>query len=185
MKSKLIKLSESHYIIVNDSEIKGGYYWNELDREIRQNNTINHPYHKKITHSTQPLERTQLIGGKYPLVSLSFDKIKRLSLADAEAVEYGYNLYEMAEKCVAFWFEDTEPSGENVVMYRRGFRECRELLKDRVFTIKDIDKAYEAGKLDAELSLSFDSPKSRYIQSLLPKKEWDIEISEDGKIKLI
>lgn len=27
------------------------------------------------------------------------------------------------------------------------------------------DKAYEAGKLDAELSLSFDNPKSRFLNS--------------------
>ncbi len=33
--------------------------------------------------------------------------------------------------------------------------------------IKDIvDKAYEAGKLDAKLSLTFDNPKARYLNSL-------------------
>lgn len=47
MKHKLIK-TENYLLVVDDSEIKEGYYWNELDKQVRQNNTINHPYHKKI-----------------------------------------------------------------------------------------------------------------------------------------
>lgn len=32
--------------------------------------------------------------------------------------------------------------------------------------IPEIEKAYDAGKLDKELSLSFDNPKGRYVSSL-------------------
>jgi hypothetical protein len=42
----------------------------------------------------------------------------------------------------------------------------RELLSQSTHLIPEISKAYDAGKLDRELSLSFDNPKSRYLNSL-------------------
>ena len=74
--NKLIKLSDTHYIIVNDSEIKDGekfaHYWykDELSNKIEDKTKIiistatkdtnskqnRKSYIGKITHSTQPLE---------------------------------------------------------------------------------------------------------------------------------
>lgn len=59
---KLIKLSDTHYIVVDDSEIKDCYYYNSLDKAIRFGNNLNHPYHHKIIHSTQPLEGVELLS---------------------------------------------------------------------------------------------------------------------------
>jgi len=42
----------------------------------------------------------------------------------------------------------------------------KEVLSQSTPLIPEIDKAYEAGKLDKELSLTFDYPKGRYIGSL-------------------
>jgi hypothetical protein len=42
----------------------------------------------------------------------------------------------------------------------------KQILSQSTPLIPEIDKAYEAGKLDHELSLSFDYPKSRYISNL-------------------
>ena len=50
---KLIKLSDTHYIVVDDSEIKDCYYYNSLDKAIRFGNNLNHPYHHKIIYSTE------------------------------------------------------------------------------------------------------------------------------------
>lgn len=41
-----------------------------------------------------------------------------------------------------------------------------QLLSQSIPLIPEIEKAYEAGKLDEELSLSFDNPKGRYISNL-------------------
>lgn len=41
-----------------------------------------------------------------------------------------------------------------------------ELLSQSTPLIPEISKAYDAGKLDKELSLSFDNPKGRYLNSL-------------------
>lgn len=68
---KLIKLSETHYIIVDDSEIKeGDWVYDNVDKEVFRVDSLNNisgivrsSYHttvldgcKKITHSTQQLE---------------------------------------------------------------------------------------------------------------------------------
>ena len=59
---KLIKLSNTHYIVIDDSKIKDCYYYNSLDKTIRFGNNLNHPYHHKIIHSTQPLEDVELLS---------------------------------------------------------------------------------------------------------------------------
>jgi hypothetical protein len=41
-------VTKDNLILVNDEEIKGGFYYNELDKEVRKNNVENHPYHKKV-----------------------------------------------------------------------------------------------------------------------------------------
>jgi wobble nucleotide-excising tRNase len=40
------------------------------------------------------------------------------------------------------------------------------ILSQSTHLILELSKAYDAGKLDRELSLSFDNPKSRYLNSL-------------------
>jgi hypothetical protein len=67
--NKLIKISETHYIIVDDSVKPGDY-------------TLTYPglYDKKITHSTQPLESNNLYR------KLDFINIKPLSLSEVEEV---------------------------------------------------------------------------------------------------
>jgi hypothetical protein len=42
----------------------------------------------------------------------------------------------------------------------------KQVLSQSTPLIPEIDKAYEAGILDKELSLTFDNPKSRYLNSL-------------------
>jgi hypothetical protein len=61
MTHKLIK-TDNYLLVVDDSEIKDCYYWNELDQEIRKNNNINHPYHKKII-AHLPLNGSPILEG--------------------------------------------------------------------------------------------------------------------------
>ena len=55
--------------------------------------------------------------------------------------------------------EDIESSSEAFIL-------MKEFLSQSTPLIPEIDKAYEAGTLDHELSLSFDYPKGRYISNL-------------------
>lgn len=44
--------------------------------------------------------------------------------------------------------------------------ELKEILSQSIPLIPEIEKAYDAGVLHKELSLSFDNPKGRYISNL-------------------
>lgn len=61
MTHKLIK-TDNYLLVVDGSEIKDCYYWNELDQKIRKNNNINHPYHKKII-AHLPLNGSPILEG--------------------------------------------------------------------------------------------------------------------------
>ncbi len=92
---KLIKLSETHYIVVDDSEIKEGdfyvsretnYATEPKERWVLYNlsSTTNGTKPLKVTHSTEPLERDYsqtTYGVQYVEV---FDKIKPLLLSEVE-----------------------------------------------------------------------------------------------------
>jgi len=96
MKQRLIEIKkDTHYIVVDDSEIKEGDWAIQNNKEYRKkynqkpilctkSNCWSIQEHwDKITHSTQPLELTDWENGakgKRP----AFDKIKPLSLSEVE-----------------------------------------------------------------------------------------------------
>ena len=69
--------TENYLLVVDDSEIKNWYYWNELDREIRKNNNINHSYHKKIIFHL-PLKNAPTLEG-VPLLPPLEDEVDKLA----------------------------------------------------------------------------------------------------------
>lgn len=167
---KLIKLSDIHYIIVDDSEIKEDDYFyhpnKALVTQIEKCNKIeihNFVCHindfigyvcKKITHSTQPLEISKghsVKGGGL----WTFEDIKQLSLSEVEEVINGYNLEEKSEQSFENmgYHSTVTPHEEKQFKlgYKLGFKAHQELVKD-----------------------------------LLPKQtEWNIEINEQNKITLL
>lgn len=169
MKSKLIKLSETHYIIVDDSEIKVGYVFNSKGISQREemsgysDDYINR-YWQKITHSTP-------IGGLSAMLEAG---VKELSLSEVEEAINGYSVEEMADELIS--------SSDNVdvklvkEVWKAGFNTHKELVKDKLFTIEDVLVA-------ANLAKNFNKTDNEIIQLLTPKTEWDIEFV-DGKIKL-
>lgn len=126
---------------------------------------------------------------------LNYDKIKPLSLSEVEEAINGCSVEEMAEnKYPINPFYDGEelchPDTNDELRegYIEGFKAHQELVKDKLFTIEDMKRIYEKGYSAGRSELSSresDKIKYDYIQSLLPKTEWDIEITPEGKIKLI
>ena len=196
---KLIKITGSHYIVVDDSEIKeGDWYITELPQVIFQ-------YYKskglsssrgknfKITHSTQPLENGigKSVNGTYPPEYPRFDKIKQLSLSEVEELIYGYSVEKMAEdglsesdlKSTDGSYESFHHQAEAFLQgYLKGFKAHQELVKDKLFTVEDMKKAYNTNHYSQEEK---DNNWNSFIQSLLPKTEWNVEFDEQGKLRLI
>ncbi len=173
---KLIKLSDTHYIVVDDSEIKDCYYYNSLDKAIRFGNNLNHPYHHKIIYSTENF------GAGWQ------QKVMQLSLPEVEETIYGYDVEKMSINAASNTYSS---------IWRNGFRTHQELVKDKLFTVDDMKKAinltYElcdrfSDYIVRDRKVYVQQPtidqENEIIQSLLPKTEWGIEIV-DNKIKLL
>ena len=203
---KLIKLSETHYIVVDDSEIKESDF--ALNVKIKRLNQARFMFDstdcKKITHSTQPLEFHEYNNCYF------FNDIKKISLLEVEEVIYGYSVEKMAEKEFPLldesWCRTGATHEENLQLlghrrtYIKGFNACKELVKDKLFTIEDIfnysqmicEKLPELKKLQTSQADDYGNNldvilkiQDEFIQSLLRKTEWEVEFDEQGKLKLI
>lgn len=177
---KLIKISDTHYIVVNDSEIKGNDFgWDVYEKKIFhavlnwKGQTKNRYF--KITHSTQPLYLND------------FWAIKELKLSEVEEAINGYSVEKMAESKYPIQEHTSDLTAYQSLKrsgYIEGFKAHQELVKDKLFTIEDLEKAYNEGLIKYS-NKSTGLTRKQFIQSLLPKTEWDIKFDEQGKIKLL
>lgn len=161
-KLKLIKLSETHYIVVDDSPLKKGdgkypvygckgTIYQDCPESWKENGDW-----KKITHSTKPLEYEWDRGVKDKF----FDKVRLLTLSEAQEIEFGY-------------------SAEKIMFVKDNFILTKSQLEDILFTALN--------QKDSECCVMHtkDSIVRKIIQSILPKTEWDVEFDANGKLKLL
>jgi hypothetical protein len=192
---KLIKI-DNQYIVVDDSEIRVGDWIYNVEREPSILKCIGKGSlrdWKKITHST--------IGHLYQ------DSIKPLSLSEMEELTKGYSVEKMAEEQFPYPIDIKDKNNSIIVTkgekpfnhakiekYRRiwcqGFNAHQELVKDKLFTIEDMIKCFNAARETSGMNQRNQYGKKYlkpmyFIQSLLPLTEWEIEIDEQGKIKII
>lgn len=172
--SKLIKLSDEHYVIVDDSEqITFKDWFFDIDTKIvgQYFHGLREAAWMKITHSTEPLE----------------PGIKPLSLSEVDELIYGFNIDKMAIKA----FGPFGIGSDRANIWKSGYKACRELFKDKLFTIEDMNKAIVIAQKSSYVSTQYFSGNSsvkhnfkpeEIIQSLLPKTEWEVEFDEQGRM---
>lgn len=191
MNQRLIKLSEEHYIVVDDSEIKLGdwFYYKQFGEDIAyQTNkdtnlaNINNPdkYFRKITHSTKTLIYDNELG------YTSIPNVSKITLSEVEEAIYGYSVDKMA-------YEHDVKTGLSSEfdynIFELGFKAHKKIVKDKLFTVEDMRKAIRYGFDVGFCSNSSNKTKNnlqseeQFIQSLLPKTEWEVEFI-DGQLKL-
>lgn len=197
--NKLIKLSEEHYIVVNDSQIK------ESDCFIIES-LINDPFFTILTANSEKegkikgrlkvifsTKAVEFYEGESGEVIKHYDKIKPLPLSEVKEAIYGYSVENMASVaafCNAGFITTEDEYDVAISYYHQGFKAHQELVKDKLFTIEDIINAYKLGIEDSENVRLFGKEdiiskfENIMKKSLLSKTEWDIEFVE-GKIKLI
>jgi hypothetical protein len=138
--------------------------------------------------------------GKYDLlVDTNLEALKdtKLSLKNCQAIELGYDLDELAEKEFPYDFDCplfktlgiNEKSHKSILIgmlqgtLQKGFQKALELLGDKKFSEKDVEKAIELSR-ETELKIGGYDPrpftstkhsKKEIIQSL-QQKEWLVEI---------
>ncbi len=168
---KMKKLSEDHYIIRDDSEIKEGDY---IYRDGRISRAIDTSYWsaKKITHSTQPLNTNFNDWFDVQIITLSEVKellgvvdVEKKSLEDADKLNWD--------------FESPDGNGyfDYVTGYKKGYNECLEDNKDKKYTEEDLADAINMARNEPDMS------GNAIIQSIQPQTEWEVEFV-DGKLKL-
>lgn len=192
---KLIKISDTHYIIVDDSPSENDhiFYNSTIGKlvfaqddtgqgyEIQIGSGISYPIYdplnvvKKITHSTRPLNSEGFFD--YPILPIE--------LSEVEKAIYGYSVEDMALEYDGRMKLDVEFIR---AAFKAGFRKHKELTKDKLFTSgfildlvnKVLEKQQEMSNSDFN-----DWYNSDFLKMLFPRKEWDITIDEQCKITLI
>lgn len=207
--NKLIKLSDTHYIVVDDSEIKevweGFAYKHDIEGKVFKHFYTENEWYKdakKITHSTQPLEPS--IKSDKHNNPKEFVLIKPLSLSEVEEAIYGYSVENIWEEFNTLHNIDIPLGKEQFIKVFRFFNVHKELVKDKLFTVEDMKNAIKMARQmkDDSVDDTFDvedisgctevctygwrkkHSDEQIIQSLLPKTEWDCCIS-DGKLVII
>jgi len=188
-KMKLIKISDDHYVVVDDEPIEEGDYCtthlNVIDvGKIHNSYTIFNPQNKehldmvkcckKITHSTQPLEvKITDEGIHLP----DWSKIKALS---PRVVKELIGEVDVEKRVSSFFPSDCR----DLSVYKFGldmYNQCLEDNKDKKYTEEDMKYMFECGRNyqnNAEVTFKM---SMGYLQQ--PKTEWEIE-EIDGKFKL-
>ena len=118
----------------------------------------------------------------------------QLSIKNCEAIERGYDLFELAEK-EAKKIHDWNKHKYSEVFYNKlvrkdaefikiGFKKALEILGDKKFSVKDMEKLMFATIEFTEQKEGETYPFLKsFIQSLQPK-EWDVEIEMENKQQL-
>ncbi len=136
---------------------------------------------KDLNNDSFP-EYIDKLGNFYPLKELKFHSDWNWIMEVKEAI-YRYNLDDLVFN--EFKKQDKYTFNEFKDIFILGFKAYQELVKDKLFTIEDIDNAYIQGKNDESISGNKKKMREEYLQSLLPKTEWDVEFDEQGKLKLV
>jgi hypothetical protein len=201
---KIVKLTEEHYILVDDSEIKvgdivaeklltGGY---ELF-EIHTQNDIDKTTQKVITHSTQPLENINFVDEAEGNI---IPKIKPLPLSEVKELLGVVDVEKKAEK----WHNSVDSTYPDVwnrrkesykAAFESGYYQSLEDNKERKYTKEDMWAMLITGKqlglaVFASIINGSDKPNQEQyfnecIESRDSSTEWECIIDEQGKLKLI
>ena len=178
---KLLKLSEEHYIVADKCllDIKVGDWITDKYSVWQWKDDCSLLGRLKVTHSTEPLEDVGLntsMGWQ-----LGFDNIKGLHLSKVKELLGVVDV----ESRTNYYSTITEET-QRVIGYVLGYNQSLEDNKEKKYTEEDVHKAlswgYHAAK-DEERGIKSIGYGTRFIQSLQPKTEWEIEII-DGKLKL-
>ena len=215
---KLIKLSEDHYIVVDDSKYIVDGDWVLFNNEVLQTDYFDSHFNKwefknksvspveyqrydkpkKITHSTQPIERWfqnidfSIRKGFGKIQQLSLLEVKELFSEDTDVWSRKLEYLKKVNENIKHKSQDERIwiFGASDLGFTAGYNQALEDNKEKKYTEEDITEAIlrtidacnEAQK-DSYGELEID--EEAIIQSLQPQTEWEVEFNEHGKLTLV
>jgi hypothetical protein len=111
---------------------------------------------------------------------------RKLSLHNCEDIERGYDLENLSRERLSTRFDENSGYHKFVFVeaYKEGFLKAMEILGDKKFSVKDMEKLMFATIEFTEQKEGETYPFLKsFIQSLQPK-EWDVEIQMENKQQL-
>lgn len=189
----LKKLTNDHYIIVDDSEIKMDDWYLDDTNTARQAITECESYwthrknYKKITHSTRP--ESLGMGWMQSVLPLLLSEVKEL-IGEVDVEKKAYLAAQKKYKLEHIPLEQIDEYGGEIKQFVQNFiityNQALEDNKEKKYTKEDLKKTWNAAYIDA-MSIDEETYKplffEDFIQSLQPKTEWEVEFV-DGKLKL-
>ena len=172
MKQKLIKLSEDHYIIVDDSEIQIGDYLSNI--------VLNDKFPRQVTKDM--FDEGFVIGDKKITYStdINVNVLYYIPLSEVQELIYGYSI----EKIANNQWGNVHRSG--VLGYIEGFKAHQELTKNKLDKALELLQYFvirvEEGSIKSKTTYTM---YKEFLNGINFKTEWDVEFDEQGKLKLI
>ena len=182
----LKKLTNDHYIIVDDSKINNGDVHFDFDKneiDIWEGNLHSNRFKcKKITHSTQPLE--SMNHGNYS--SNVYLDIEKLSLQEVKEligeVDVEKNMW--YERNVKNPYPSDSPSHTGFKKgFELGYNQALEDNKDKKYTEEDLRKMFDMSEGLSSFNDTDDNKFKYALKHIQPKTEWEVEFI-DEKLKL-
>lgn len=182
---KLIKINEQHYVIVDENlKIEEGKHF--LTKENIPHTNFGWNFGDRvIIYSTLPLVHPNCCISKDGGTTKGnsgcayrngcLDDVPLIKLEDVEeAIDNTYELFkEIDGSCNENEYEHW--------LFKQGFKAHKELTKDNLFTISDMIRAM---RYSSEITNNKLSNIKNYIESVLPKTEWNVDVIND-KIVLL
>lgn len=172
---KLIKITDSHYVIVDDSEIEEGDWIYNAEREPSILKCVGKGSLRgwqKITHSTD----------------IDINELYYISLKEVKELLGEVDVKKKAELYVWGGVYLTEQEKQQTeIAYMTGYNQALEDNKGKKYTEEDVRKAIAVGfDWCHQKLIPQDWMINNYIQQLQqPKIEWDVEFDSQYKLKLI
>jgi hypothetical protein len=187
---KLIKLDIDRFVVVDDAEIPyvkdggtNGHFlcFDELRYgwpEAYVKNVANCKSCRRITHSTHPIEKL-VISGTY-----SGPTWKEVRLIDLSYIKQLIGQVNIRAKAAEFYSHKTKV-GYDIFSamsltdgFVLGYHKSLEDNKDKQYTFKDIQEAFEAGRYEDRFKLG-------ELENKYSIAQWEVEFDEEGKLKLV
>jgi hypothetical protein len=192
---KMIKITNTHYIVVDDSEIKENTWCYGMDGIFQYKGKVNIPdieLPKKITHSTQPLDTIILKNRNgSQTVRNHYGDIGHIALSEVEESINGYSVEKIAKRQFGYDVNAPLPVNDELVNeWICGFKAHQVFMKDKfILTKEQLEDALfdvlNQENIECCVTHNKDSIVRKAIQSLLPPTEWEVTFDEQGKIVLL
>ena len=176
---KLIKLTDDHYVIVDENaEIKEGDWYLGLHNKVIRATDGKYYVANAVRLSGKPV---------YKITHSTDININELYYISLQEVKELLGEVDVEKKYNETWLAKYQPyDSKEGIAFKTGYNQAIEDNKEKKYTEEDMRKAIAVGyDWCHQKHIPTNWMIDNFIQSLQPKTEWNVEFDSQGKLKLI